>query len=149
MVKSFFKEHEIHHIQRLFSDQYRERLSVFLTHKQQHVHRRHHTTKQEETQQKEWKQLELQLRGRIWISVPLCVTVQGFQMITAFPTCQLLSEASWVLANRRCRVASFCSNICSLCKASWQRETGRDGGTEVDNQWLKWENTEISEEKKV
>ena len=33
-------------------------------------------------------------------------------------TCQLVSEASWVMASSLCSVANFCSNICSRCKAS-------------------------------
>lgn len=35
-------------------------------------------------------------------------------------TCQLVSEASCVTASSRWRVASFCSNICSRCKASYE-----------------------------
>lgn len=37
-------------------------------------------------------------------------------------TCQLLSEASCVLARSLWSVANFCSSICSLCKASWRSE---------------------------
>lgn len=74
-----------------------------------------------------------------WCHTSVHNSFMTFRRVVVAPTCQLLSEASWVLAKRRCRVASFCSNICSLCKASCQTETRRVGaGTDITF----WQNTD-------
>lgn len=67
--------------------------------------------------------------------VCVCIHVCGCVQVCAFPTCQLLSEASCVLASSLCSVASFCSSICSLCKASW-RGTGWSAEKERKSSYL-------------
>ena len=44
---------------------------------------------------------------------------------SSMSACQLFSDASWVDVRRRCKPASFCSSICSLCNASYTEKKKR------------------------
>lgn len=64
------------------------------------------------------------INHRQYWTIDHCLLINSDVFVCVCGTCQLLSDASCVLAKSLCRVANFCSSICSLCNASWRTQTG-------------------------